>query len=175
MMPGAVLLILRVPESDTRGVALRRINGRLDVSSVDERYSSLNEDAAERAFLYASQASRPLVAVQLLTSDLFHWGMCDNILSGQAKMRFIGYVREQILNKSVETTRMLEEKSRRYDVVLEIKKIETDDPSSAALSEAAGGYDRIFIAHEKKKIFPLFKKSMGQHLRSKTSVPVVAG
>ena len=174
-MSDAVLLILRVPETDDQGVALKRVNGRLDVSTTGDRYSSINEDAADKAFNYASRSSGRLVALQLLTSDLFHWGMNDNILSGAAKMRFIGHVREQVMEKSHDTSKMLRHKAMKYGVSLEIKSVETDDPVFAAFEEARGDYERIFIAKEKEKVFPLFKKSMGQYLRKKITIPIVAG
>jgi hypothetical protein len=173
-MADSVLLILRVPESDEQGVALRRIHGRLDVSSTEKQSFAVNEDVADKAFLYARRSSKRLVAFQVLASDLFHWGLNDNILSGPAKMRFIGHIREQLLDKSLETTKMLRQKAIQYGVSFEIKKVETDDPSSAALEEARGDYDRVFIGKEKKKIFPLFKKSMGQLLRKNVTVPVVS-
>ncbi len=174
-MSNVVLLILRVPETDDQDVVLKRVNGRLDVSTAGDRYSSINEDAAEKAFNYTSRSSGRIIALQLLTSDLFHWGMNDNILSGAAKMRFIGHVREQVLEKSHETTEMLCRKAMEYGVPLEIKNVETDDPVMAAFEEASGGYDRIFIAKEKEKVFPLFKKSMRQYLQKKITVPIVVG
>jgi hypothetical protein len=173
-MSDAILLILKVPESDEQGVALKRVNGHLDVSSTKEQHSAINEEAADKAFLYAMQSSKRLVVLQVLSSDLFHWGLNDNILSGPAKMRFVGHVREQILDKSLETTKMLQQKARHYSVSFENKKIETDDPVSAALEEARGDYDRIFIGKEKKKLFPLFKKGMGQYLHKKLSIPIVS-
>lgn len=171
-MPDTVLLIIRIPGSDEQRVALKRVNGRLDVSLIEEDHSTINEDAAEKAFLYAKHSSNHLVVLQVLTSDLFHWGLNDNILSGPAKMRFIGHVREQLIDKSLETTRMLEEKARQHGVFLEIKKNETDDFNRAALDEARKNYDRIFIAREKKKLFPLFEKSMGQYLQKNISIPI---
>ena len=174
-MADAVLLILRVPEADDQDVVLKRINGHLDVSTAGNRYFSINEDAADKAFNYASRSSGRMVALQILTSDLFHWGMNDNILSGAAKMRFIGHVREQVLEKSHETTEMLRQKAIEYGVPLEIKSVETDDPVLAAFEEASRDYDRIFITKEREKVFPLFKKSMGQYLRKKINIPVVAG
>ena len=173
IMSDAVLLILRVPESDDQGVALRKVNGRLDVSTTGDDFS-VNEYAAKKAFIYAGQSSRYVVALQILSSNLFHWGLCDNISSGTAKVRFVSHVREQLLIKSQETTRMLEQIAGEYNVSYEIKKVETDDPASAAIEEARGDYDRIFMGKEENRIFPLFKKSMGQILRKKITVPIVA-
>lgn len=134
----------------------------------------MNEDVANKAFLYARRSSKRLVALQVLASDLFHWGLNDNILSGPAKTRFVGYIREQLLDKCLETTKMLEQKARQHGVSFEIKRVETDDPASSVLEEARGDYDRIFIGREQKKLFPLFQKSMEQQLRKNISVPIVS-
>lgn len=173
-MQDSVLLILKVPESDEHGVVIKRINGRLDVTSTG-KHSSINEETAEKAFLYAERESKQVVVLQVLSSDLYHWGICDNILSGQAKMRFVGYIREQILGKAADVTKMLEQKAEQHGVSIQIKRIETDDPVSAAVQEAGGGYHRVFIGKEKKKLFPLFKRTMGQHLRKHTTIPIEAG
>ena len=129
-MSDAVLLILRTPESNEQGVRFRRVNGRLDVSSTGKQHSGINQNAVNTAFIYARQSSKRLVALQILASDLFHWGINDNILSGPAKMRFVGHIREQLLDKSLETTKMLEQKALQHNVSLEIKRVETDDPAS---------------------------------------------
>lgn len=167
-----VLLILKVPESEQYGVELRKVNGCIDVSSTEEYHSSLNEDASDRAFQYAKQSSKSIVALQILSSDLYHWGLNDNILSGPAKVKFVGHIREQLLDKSFETAEMLKKKAEEHGIPIEIKKIEVNDICSAALEEACRGYDRIFIAKEKRKIFPLFKKNMEQYLRKNVSIPI---
>ena len=174
-MSDTVLLILRVPCSDDRGVALRRIHGRVDVASVKKNGLAMDEEAVNKALLYAGRLSKRLVAFLILTSDLYHWGYNDIILSGPAKTRFIGHVREQVFNKCLETTKMLEEKALQYGVPIEIKRVETSDPVSAVLEEAGKGYDRIFLARERKKTFPIFKKTLEQYLRKRVSTPIVQG
>jgi len=115
------------------------------------------------------------VALQILNSDLFHWGFNDTILPGPAKTRFIGHIREDLLNRSRESTIMLKEVARRNKVPLEIRKVETREPSSAALEEAEKGYDRIFMGKEKRRLFPVFKKTMEQQLRKGVSTPILSG
>ena len=172
-MSDAVLLILRVPDSDEQGVALRRVQGRLDVTQVEKRGDALPDDAVGKAFLYARRMSKRLVVLQILTSDLFHWGYNDTILPGPAKTRYIGHIREQIATESLETIKMLKERALHYGVSLEIKRVETMDPLSTALEEALGDYDRIFLFKERKKVFPIFERTIGQHLRKKISIPIV--
>jgi hypothetical protein len=174
-MSDAVLLIIRLPDSDGEGVALKRVQGRLDVARVEKGKDALHGDAVEKAFLYAGRRSKRLVVLQILTCDLLHWGYNDTILPGPAKTRYIGHIREQMVDKSLETTKMLEKQALHHGVPLEIKRIETMDPVSVALEEARGDYDRIFIGKERKKIFPIFERTIGQHLRKKISIPIVQG
>jgi len=173
-MKDEVLLILRVPSSDDDGVAMMKVGDRVDVRSVDHD-PARDQRTAERAFEYAEEQGKRVVALQILTSDLFHWGFNDIILSGPAKTQFIGYIREQLLSRSLESNAMLKEMAQRYQVPLEIRKVETRDPSSAAVEEAQKGYDRIFIGKEKKRLFPIFKKTIEQHLRKGVSTPITAG
>lgn len=172
-MSDRVLLILGIPDSDEEGLAIRKIQGRLDVQKVG-RTISRDENVADQAFLYASRLSKSMVAIQIMTSELYHWGHNDIILPGPAKAKFIGHVREAIFNTSLETTKMLENKALRYGVELEILRIETDDPISPVIEEAIKGYDRIFIGREKKRIFPIFKRSIESQIRTKTSIPVIS-
>ena len=162
-MSDSILLILRVPGSDHEEVAIERVGDRMDVKSV-RKDPSRDEQVAERAFIYAKRFSKRVVALQILTSDLYHWGYNDIILSGPAKMRFIGHVREELLSRSLESATMLEEKARSQGVELEIRRVETRDPVLTALEEAEKGYDSIFIPKEKKRIFPLLSKTLAQSL-----------
>ena len=172
-MSDAVLLILRVPASDKGGVAITRVHGRVDVRST-LRDHPFDEDVADQAFAYAKRESMRLVALQILTSDLFHWGVNELILPGPAKMRFVGHIREQIFERSMETTRMLEEKAFQYGVPLEIRKVETRDAVRAVVDEARKDYERIFLAKEKKRLFPILEKTLEQHLRRQTSSTIVS-
>ncbi len=171
-MPDAVLLILGVPDHEDHDVTLRRVNGRLDVVAIEEKSTAMNENLVDKALNYARNVSKHLVVLQVLTSELFHWGFNDVILSSPAKIRFIGHIREKVYDKSLETTKMLKEKALQCNVPIEIKRMETDDPVSTVLEEARKGYDRIFIRKREKRIFPLFKKSIEQQLKKNISVPI---
>jgi hypothetical protein len=171
-MNDAVLLILRVPSSDD-GVALMKVGDRVDVRPVPDD-PDREKRIAERAFVYAKEHAKRVMALQILNSDLFHWGFNDTILPGPAKTRFIGHIREDLLNRSRESTIMLKEVARRNKVPLEIRRVETREPSSAALEEAEKGYDRIFMGKEKRRLFPVFKKTMEQQLRKGVSTPILS-
>jgi hypothetical protein len=172
-MKDAVLLILRVPSSDDDGVALMKVGDRVDVRPVQDD-ADRAQRIAERAFVYAKKHAKRVVAVQILSSDLFHWGFNDTILPGPAKTKFIGHIREELLSRSRESTIMLKGMAQRNRVSLEIRKVETREPSSAALEEAAKGYDRIFMGKEKKRLFPVFKKTIEQQLRKGVSTPITS-
>lgn len=169
----AVLLILRVPSSDDDAVAMMKVGDRVDVRPVPDD-PDREQRIAERAFVYAKEHAKRVVALQILSSDLFHWGFNDIILPGPARTRFIGYIREELLRRSRESTIMLEETAQRNKVPLEIRKVETREPTSAALEEAEKGYDRIFMEKEKKRLFPIFKKTIEQHLRKGVSTPIMS-
>jgi len=115
----------------------------------------------------------PLVALMILSSDLYHWGFNDIILPGPAKSSFIGHVRQELVTRSENTLKRLEEKARIHGVTLDVRKIETLDPASAALEEAQKGYEKIFMIKEKSRFFPIFKKTVEQQLRKETSTPII--
>jgi hypothetical protein len=171
-MKDAILLIQRVPNSDD-AVAMMKVGDRVDVRSVQDNPDQ-EQRIVERAFVYAKKHTKRVVALQILSSDLFHWGFNDIILPGPAKTRFIGYIREELLSRSHESTIMLEEMAQRAKVPLEIRRVETREPNSAALEEAEKGYDRIFMGKEKKRLFPVFKKTMEQQLRKSVLTPIIS-
>ncbi|MBW1913208.1 MAG: hypothetical protein JRI43_08670 [Deltaproteobacteria bacterium] len=50
-------------------------------------------------------------------------------------------------------------------ISIDIRSLEANDPVSVVLEEARKGYDKIFLAKEKGSLFPLFSRTMAQHLR----------
>ena len=172
-MKDAVLLILRVPSSDDDGVALMKVGERIDVQSMPDD-PDREQRIAEQAFVYAKEHAKRVVALQILNSDLFHWGFNDIILPSPAKTKFIGYIREELLRRSRESAIRLKEMAQRNKVPLEIRKVETREPSSAVFEEAEKGYDRIFMEKEKKRLFPIFKKTIEQQLRKGVSTPIMS-
>jgi hypothetical protein len=144
----------------------------VDVKSV-EWDKDREKRVSEQAIKYAKEHAKDLVVLQILTSDLYHWGFNDIILPGPAKSRFIGHIREEIMKNSMESTAMLEEQANREGINLEIRKVETRDPVTVALEEAGKGYERVFMGKEKKRLFPIFKKTLEQHLKRELSVPII--
>ncbi len=58
-------------------------------------------------------------------------------------------------------------------VSLEIDPVETDDLVSTVLAEAGRGYEMIFLAREKRKLFPLLSKHLATQLRKKSDAEVI--
>ena len=170
-MTGAILLILSTPGDGDEEIGLKRVGDRRDVV-ISPRRMNLNKRMAEKAFLYAQQHAKRVVALLILSSDLYHWGTNDIILPGPAKAKFSGHIREALFNRSMEQRHMLEKMAFRYGVPLEFRPVETDDPVASALMEARQGYERIFMLKERKRLFPILKKTMEQCLRKGTSVPL---
>ena len=171
-MPEPVLMIFRIPVSDDEKVAIGKIGDRIDVKAVDwDPYRERR--GLEQAIQYSKDNERDLVVLLILSSDLYHWGFNDIILPGPAKSRFIGHIREEIMKSSVDFTSMLKKTAGREGINLIIKKVETMDPLTTALEEAKKGYNRIFIAKQKKTIFPLFKKRIEDLLMKKLSTPII--
>ena len=58
-------------------------------------------------------------------------------------------------------------------ISLDINTIESEDVLSAALSEAKKGYDIVFLPKQKKKLFPLFERTLPKYLQKKISGKIV--
>jgi hypothetical protein len=131
-------------------------------------------NAEREAFHYAKAAAKNLVALQILTSDLYHYGHQDIIATRPAKRQFLLHIREEVLKSGREQALALEEKARAMDIALEIHPVESEDLLSAALAEAKNGYDVIFLPEQKRKLFPLFEKTLAAYLRKNTSSKIIS-
>lgn len=171
-MPESILLILRIPDSDDEKVAMMKVGDRLDVKHVRWEINR-QKMVIDNSIKYAKENLKNLVVLQILTSDLYHWGFNDIILSGPAKARFIGHIREEIMKNSLEVTKILEERADQERISMEVHKRETMDPVSVALEEASKDYELVFLRKEKKKLFPIFKKTLDDHLKKELSIPVI--
>ena len=171
-MNDKILLILSSLYTDDdriaieKGFPFRDVKVKGDIKKGDGR-------AIEKAFRYAKSTSKKVVALQILTSNLYHWGRNDIILSGPAKTKFLLYIREEVLRRGEAEARVLKERARKRKISLEVRPIETEEVASAVVAEAKKGYGIIFLPKEKKKLFPLLEKTLGQHLRKKTSSQII--
>lgn len=89
------------------------------------------------------------------------------------KQRFLLYIREQVLEKGGIEAQEIREKAKRMGVSLEIDPVEPDDLVATVLAEAKKGYEMIFLAREKKKLFPLLSKHLATHLRKKLDARII--
>jgi hypothetical protein len=124
-----------------------------------------SENAVEQAFLAAQSDSRKVKVLQILDSGLYHYGHNDLVAPRLNKRTFLLYIREQVLERGKIEAGELSERAGEMGISLEINPVETDDVISTVIAEARKGYEKIYLPKEKKKLFPIFKKTIEQHLK----------
>jgi hypothetical protein len=90
------------------------------------------------------------------------------------KRTFLLFIREQVLEQGKIEAGELSERAGKLGISLEIDPVETDDVVSTVVAEAKKGYEKIYLPKEKKKLFPIFKKTMEQHLKRKVPGRVIS-
>ncbi|MEI7670773.1 MAG: hypothetical protein WCK00_01535 [Deltaproteobacteria bacterium] len=132
-----------------------------------------SRNAVEQAFRAAQASSRKAKVLQILDSDLYHYGHNDLVSPRLNKQRFLLYIREQVLERGGAEAQELHDKARTMGVSLEIDPVETDDMVSTVVAEATKGYEMIYLAREKKRLFPLLQKHLATQLRKKFAGKVI--
>ena len=132
-----------------------------------------DRQAEDAAFRYAAQVRKGLVVLQILTSNLYHYGHHDVIATRPSKLQFLHHIREEVLEKGRVKAESLRERARDQNIPIEIRAVETEDALSIVLSETRKGFDTIFIGKEKKRLFPLFGKTMAERLERECPIRVV--
>jgi hypothetical protein len=130
-------------------------------------------NAEEAAFRYAKSNSKRLVVLHILTSHLYHYGHQDIIATRPSKRQFLLHIRDEILERGEVKARAMAERAQREGIGLQILSVESEDILSTAAAETKKGYDTIFLQREKRKLFPLFEKTLARHLRKKADSRVV--
>jgi hypothetical protein len=130
-------------------------------------------DAEEAAFSYAKSNSKKLVVLQILTSNLYHYGHQDIIATRPSKRQFLLHIRDEVMERGKVKAKTMAEKAQRERIALEMASVESEDTLSTAAAEVKKGYDTIFLQREKRKLFPLFERTLAGHLRKKTDSRVV--
>ena len=133
-----------------------------------------SENAVEQAFLAAQSDSRKVKVLQILDSGLYHYGHNDLVAPRLSKRTFLLYIREQVLEQGRIEAGELRERAHNMGVSLEIDPVETDDVISTVIAEAKKGYKKIFLPKEKKRLFPIFKKTIEQHLKREVSSLIIS-
>jgi len=122
-------------------------------------------NATEEAFRTASETGAEIGLLQILTSDLYHYGHNDLIATRPSKKDFLLYIREQVLERGRAEAEALQRRAHAMGLAVEVYSVETEDAPSVIIAEARKGYDAIFIPRERKALFPLFKKQLASRLR----------
>jgi len=138
-----------------------------------------SEHAVEEGFRAAQSSSRKAKVIQILDSELYHYGRNDLVAPRINKQRFLLYIRDQVLERGLIEADQLREKARIMGVPLEIDPIdpvvETDDVVSTVIAEAKKGYEMIYLAKEKKRLFPLLgNRTLEQSLRKRGFRNIIA-
>jgi hypothetical protein len=132
------------------------------------------ENAVRQAFRTARADSRKVKVLQILDSGLYHYGHHDLVAPRLNKRTFLLFIREQVLEQGKIEAGELSERAGKLGISLEIDPVETDDVVSTVVAEAKKGYEKIYLPKEKKKLFPIFKKTMEQHLKRKVPGRVIS-
>jgi hypothetical protein len=143
-----------------------------DILIVLNGYNS--ENVVYQAFRAAKIDSRKVKVLQILDSELYHYGHNDLVAPRLNKQTFLLYIREHVLEKGRIEAEELIRRAGETGISLEIDPVETDDVISAVITEAKKGYDVIYLPKEKKRLFPIFKRSMEQCLKSKAQCRVIS-
>jgi hypothetical protein len=132
-----------------------------------------SENAVDEALHAARSDSKKARVLQILDSDLYFYGHNDLVAPRLNKQRFLLYIRDEVLEKGEIEAARIREKANNMGVSLEIDPVETDDLVSTVLAEAGRGYEKIFLAKEKRKLFPLLGKHLATELRRKSDARVI--
>jgi hypothetical protein len=130
--------------------------------------------AIQTAFVHAQSTSKRLRIIQILTSDLYHYGHHDLVATRHSKREFLLYIRKEVLERGETAARALADKAGGMGISLEIETVESEDRFSTSLAEAKKGYELIFLPKEAKKLFPLFKRTLESYLKSKIAGAIIA-
>jgi hypothetical protein len=131
-------------------------------------------NAVQAAFEHARSTSKRLRVIQILSSDLYHYGHQDLVATRPSKRQFLLHIREEVLVRGKAEARALEDKAREMGVSLGIETIESEDVYAASLAEAKKGRDIIFLPKQEKKLFPIFKRTLAQYLKKKIPIEIVS-
>jgi nucleotide-binding universal stress UspA family protein len=123
--------------------------------------------AVEAAFNHARRTSGTVHVLQILTSDLYHYGHQDLVATRHSKREFLLHIREEVLERGSTALQALEDRARNLGIILETSVVESEDLYAASLSEAKKGYDVIFLPEQERKLFPLFKKTLAEYLQKR--------
>jgi hypothetical protein len=129
--------------------------------------------AISAALDHAKSTSKQVHVIQILTSDLYHYGRHDLVATRPSKREFLLYIRDEVLDRGKTEVQALKQKADEMEISLQICTVESEDVLSAALAEAKKGYDIIFLPKDKKTLFPLFQRTLAEHLQKKIPCKII--
>jgi hypothetical protein len=129
--------------------------------------------AEAAAFAYAKENSSSVVALQVVTSNLYHYGHVDLIATRPSKRDFLVYIREEMVARAQAEAERLRDVTEQLGISLEVISAETEDVRSTVIGEAKNGYCAVFVPHQKRRIFPLLERNLGRELKRKAPCQVV--
>lgn len=133
-----------------------------------------DQQAEDAAFCYAAQTARGVMVLQILTSNLYHYGYHDVIATRPSKLQFLLHIRDEVWERGRAREVALKERALREGIFIKILTIEAEDVSQAVIAEAQKGYDVIFLGKEKRKRFPLLEKTLTKHLEKRLKIPIIS-
>ena len=132
------------------------------------------KNAVEQAFSTARSDKRRVKVLQILDSGLYHYAHNDLVAPRLSKRTFLLFIREQVLEQGRIEADEISDRAGELGISLEIDTVETDDVASTVIAEARKGYEKIYLPKEEKKLFPIFKKTIAQHLKKKVPGRIIS-
>jgi hypothetical protein len=135
---------------------------------------STSEKAEEAAFSDPRAASEGITVLQILDSDLYHYGHNDLVATRPSKSAFLHYIRDEVLTTAKEKSNALYQRAGQLGLKVKVLARETEDPASAIIEEAGKGYSAVFLPKERGSIFPLFKRNIARELNKRAFCQVLS-
>ena len=123
--------------------------------------------AEEAAIAYAKDTASTLVVLQVLASNLYHYGHVDLIATRPSKRDFLHHIRAEVVEKGKVEALRLSTAASETGVNLELIMAETEDVPSTIAREAEQGYSAVFVPRQKRRIFPLLERNLCKELRKR--------
>lgn len=125
------------------------------------------ENAIKAGLAHAQSTSKKLRVLQILASELYHYGHQDLVSTRPSKRDFLLHIRNEVLERGNSEVRRIQNEAHDLGVCLDINSIESENAFSVSLSEAEKRYDVVFLPKQKKRLLPLFQPTLADYLRKK--------
>ncbi|MBI3016251.1 MAG: hypothetical protein HYY65_14575 [Candidatus Tectomicrobia bacterium] len=133
---------------------------------------NLEDSFLEAVLDWARKSAGSVMVLQILTSDLYHYGHNDLLAGGRAKADFLLHIRREVLEKGESQAARLLAGARTRGIQIRLIPVETENPAAAVIAEAKRGYDLVVVPKEPRRLLPLFQKSLFHEIRGKVDCEV---